>query len=47
MSNPALVLLAFVLFLTIPLFFGAVILTVLSLLDFEYALDTEDDDEEH
>jgi hypothetical protein len=46
MTNPALILLALALFATIPFFFGAIILAILSIFDFEFEPEVEPDEED-
>ena len=46
MTNPALVLLALVLFASIPFFFGAIIFAILAIFDFEITPEVEPDEED-
>jgi hypothetical protein len=46
MTNPALVFLAFILFATIPFFFGALILVLLTIFDDETQPQLEPDEED-
>jgi hypothetical protein len=46
MTNPALILLALVLFATIPFFFGAVIFAILAIFDSEIEPEVEPDEED-
>ena len=46
LTNPALILLALVLFAIIPFLFGAIILAILSIFDFEFEPEIEPDEED-